>query len=55
MDSKNNRTTAINVVNELLSRIYNSKKNKLGVILTVNQLYQYAVKENKLIKKKKCC
>jgi hypothetical protein len=52
MDSKNNRTTAINVINELLSRIYNSKKNKLGVILTANQLYQYAVKENKLITKK---
>jgi hypothetical protein len=52
MDSKNERTATATIVNELLSRIYNTKKDKLGVILTANQLYQYAVKENKLITKK---
>ncbi len=39
-------------INTLLAKIYNNKKDKSGVILTANQLYQYAVKENKSITKK---
>ncbi len=49
MDSKNDRTTTTTTT--ILTRIYNNKKDKSGVILTANQLYQYAVKENKLITK----
>jgi len=38
-------------INNLLDKLYTNKKDKLGVILTVNQLYQYAKKVNKDIKK----
>lgn len=38
-------------VNKIIDKIYSSKKDKLGVILTVNQLYQYAKKVNSTVKK----
>lgn len=36
---------------QLLEKIFNQKKDKSGIILTANQLYQYAKKQNKLISK----
>jgi len=52
MYSKKYNGTAAAVVNTLLSKLYNTKKDKSGVILTANQLYQYAVKDNKTVTRK---